>query len=706
MKRLNKTLITLTISALFISACSNDDAKTNSSDGTTSDPKTEIESFEGDDNRFIEYNSIKAPNNVTKASKSVPTAPAIPEGTVNMMDVDGKGTKYTPWNAKKGTNYYLPKDVEWRDQIQFNDGINYYVEGSLTLNFYGTKGELIILPHGTLRINDSTSSINNINIRNWGEFDVDPNANLTIGLGASLVSYSKSEIKAAKIVNQGVFEHYGDVTLAADLDNSGANSSFTLHGSLTAGSIKCGNSSKSYISGNVVTKTGVEVNGNASLKVGASMVVEDGDVYSTNNSTIDVADYMKCNTLKLDSNGKVITHKETLIVCDNLVYNNNTAKIHNDDYEGTYTVIVVKNLEEAWDSIDRMNGGGIDLHTDPEEYEDLDWTSNVIFNGPTYIPEKGLRPEFGTNPTNPDPVYTLIHIGKIESLDKETVSATSIDFINNLAYFSWHKRGKEYEGYIDVADVPNRSILSTLQSPTQDFNNISVVGDQICAVGSNSKGAVVSIINYSNNEVSAESSRVEGASANSILKAGQSHWITTNRGVTILPDSTFIELRKSKCVISHNEKVVVLAGTPDASIYIFEQNGELIKSFSCGTISEADGKNSILSDGDILYVSLGKDGMRSYDLDGNLLNEFTGLVDAVNNVSVDEKYIYMACGVDGLYILDKKDFSLKKRFKLSEVSNDVVIRASANFVKKASDGLIYVAYGLNGVHIFELRVEL
>ncbi len=695
MKVLNKSLIVLVIAASFVSACSKDDTSRRIH-------KSDIVSAEGDKNRFAVYNTIEIAEstpamNITKATESTPDAPNIPVGAVNMLDVDGKGTPYTAWTAQKGTNYYLPEGAEWSGQIQLNEGMNYFVEGSLALNFYGSKGVVNILPKGTLKITESTTSINGVSIRSWGEFDVE--SNLTIGFGGSVISYSKSEISAVKMQNQGEFIHYGDLTLSSDLDCSGYKSSFNVYGSVAANFVMVNNSSKALVAGNVVTETGVEVNGYSSLKVGASLVSPNGRVYSTNNSTLDVADYIKCKTLELDSNGNVVTHKETLVVCDNLIYKNNTAKIHNADKEGAYTVIVVKNLEEAWNSIDRMNGGGIDLHTDPSEYEHLDWTANVIFNGSTYIPEKGLRPEYGPRPVDPEPLYTLDHIGSIKSIDKESVSATSIDFVDGLAYFSWHKRGADYDGYIDVADITSRSIVSTLHATTQDFNSINVVGSQICAVGGDAKGAIISNIVYSKSVVSAaDYSYVGGASANSVLCVGENKWVTTNSGVTILPENKFISLESAKYATISGDKVVVLAGTPAASLNIFEQDGTLVRSFSCGTISIENGKNTIFADGDRIYVSLGEAGLRSYNLDGTLLSEFAEVGSgAVNGVSADENYIYMACGLSGLYILDKNDFSLIKSYSLNG--------ASANFVKKADDGLIYVAYGLNGVHLFELRVE-
>ncbi len=697
MNKINKTLIALAIAASF-SACSKNEGTLQPTDVQKSD----IKIVAGDNSRFVSYNTIEMPG-ATRASESIPDAPAIPEGAVNMMDIDGAGTKYEAWRAQAGTNYYLPAGAEYDGQLQFMEGVNYFIEGTLTLNFYGTKGELNILPNGTLKINGSTPSINNVTVNSWGVFDVEPSTNFIIGVGTSFINYSACEINASSMQNQGAFEHYGELTLAADLDCSGYQSSFTLHGSVYAASVKVSNTSNAYVTENVVTKTGVEVNSNSYMKVGASLVAENeageaaGSVYVTNNGVLDVADYIKTEIVKIDSNGLIITHIETLIMCDNLVYGNNTGKIHNEDMEGVYTVVVTKNLE-AQDNIDRLSGGGMDLHTTPDQYENLGWTSNVIFNGPTYIPAKGLRPEYGIRPGVTEPVYTLEHVGSVGSVDRERISATSVDFVDGLAYFSWHLRGDEYCGYIDVANIGDRTLLSTLYSETQDFNNVIVTGGQICAVGADNAGALVSNINYSNSAVTADFSHIKGGSANSVLGVGNNKWVTTNTGITILPENKFISLLDAKYAVAVGDKVAVMAGVPDASLYIFDQNGEQVNSFSCGTISVEYGKNTIFADGDKVYVSLGADGLRSYDLNGNLLNEFTETHGgSVNSISADENFIYVACGWSGLHILDKKDFSIVKSYSLYS--------ASANFVKKTSDGLLYVAYGLNGVHIFKLRVE-
>ncbi len=686
----NKTLIALAISASLLAACN----KHNELDNQNIQ-KSDIECIEGNNSRFVSYNTIATVGAATAKSltKAVSeSAPAIPEEAVNMLDIDGNGTKYAAWNAKQGTNYYLPEGEEWTAQLKFADGINYYIEGTLSLNFYGNRSELNILPKGTLKIMGNVS-FNSLTVNCWGELDVDPDSQLYFDYYTTFNSYSNSVLKAYSINNQGTFSHSGDMELTNQLSCSGStDTSFTLGGSLTAYKVQVSNSGKVNIGGNVMVKTDVELSGYSSMTVGASIIAPNR-LYVTNNSILDVADYLKCNTLDLDSYSTITTHNETLIECEKIGMFNTTAKIHNVDSDGC-TVIKVDYIT-AQANIDRLSGGGMDLHAPVEEYGKYNWSANVIFNGSTYIPAKGDRPEFGVCPEVSEPVYTLSHIGCIESVDRESVSTTSVDFANDLIYISSHKRGDEHGGYIDVADISSQSILSTLHSTTQDFNSISVLDDQISAVGASANGAIMSNITYSNSAVAATYSYIEGASANSVLRVGESKWVTTNSGITILPENKFIPLERAKYAATAGDKVVILAGTPAASLYIFEQNGELVKSFSCGTISIENGKNTIYADGDRIYVSLGVAGLRSYDLNGNLLNEFTEIgAGAVNGVSADENYIYMACGLSGLYILDKNDFSLIKSYTLNG--------ASANFVKRTSDGLIYVAYGLNGVHIFEL----
>jgi hypothetical protein len=132
--------------------------------------------------------------------------------------------------------------------------------------------------------------------------------------------------------------------------------------------------------------------------------------------------------------------------------------------------------------------------------------------------------------------------------------------------------------------------------------------------------------------------------------------------------------------------------------YLFEQRKEL---FSTGlTIAPINGKNVVALDGTDIYLCRGALGLTRIAASGDTTNfvlPFTqGVLPRgyVNGVYVDANYVYVAYGSAGLYVLDKKDFSV-----VAQHTN--VGGKSANFVK-VDDKYIYVAYGRSGWHVYKL----
>jgi hypothetical protein len=132
--------------------------------------------------------------------------------------------------------------------------------------------------------------------------------------------------------------------------------------------------------------------------------------------------------------------------------------------------------------------------------------------------------------------------------------------------------------------------------------------------------------------------------------------------------------------------------------YVFEQRKEI---FSTGlTVAPVNGKNVVALDGTDIYLCRGALGLTRIAASGDTTNfvlPFTqGVLPRgyVNGVYVDANYVYVAYGSAGLYVLNKKDFSV-----VAQHTN--VGGKSANFVK-VDDKYIYVAYGRSGWHVYKL----
>lgn len=111
-----------------------------------------------------------------------------------------------------------------------------------------------------------------------------------------------------------------------------------------------------------------------------------------------------------------------------------------------------------------------------------------------------------------------------------------------------------------------------------------------------------------------------------------------------------------------------------------------------GTVSPVDGKNVVAVDGDNIYACLSKGGLVRVN-DGKKWQRGENKSVPVNGMAFDDKYIYVANG-SFISVLDKAT--------MEEVCyyHDKSIK-SANYIA-LNNGKIYVAFGENGIRVFQL----
>ena len=121
-----------------------------------------------------------------------------------------------------------------------------------------------------------------------------------------------------------------------------------------------------------------------------------------------------------------------------------------------------------------------------------------------------------------------------------------------------------------------------------------------------------------------------------------------------------------------------------------------VKTVSLDMITPVTGKNVFQLDGDDVYVCLGANGVKRYS-NGVEVAAFKLSDDsaaAANGLAVDDKYVYVAYGHGGLFVLNKSDLKVMASYRYAGGK-------SANYVT-VSGNILYVAYGLSGVQIFKL----
>lgn len=300
------------------------------------------------------------------------------------------------------------------------------------------------------------------------------------------------------------------------------------------------------------------------------------------------------------------------------------------------------------------------------------------------------------------------------------ISSTCIQTVGDKAYVSYHTRGAGYHGCIEVLNLSGGvcSILSYMEHPSIDFNHLIVDNNRIIAAGDDpQKGAFLGIVNLGGGifqSGATELTQVElgGASANCVIRNGASLHATTNESYHTLDANSFNMLASvpssgsSKFVHTDGTNTGVLSLTdrnPQQSMATLDIYGASdhgfkspVRTIGLDIIAPVNGKNVFQLDGNDVYVCLGANGVKRYS-DGVAVASFKVDDDveaAANGLAVDEKYVYVAYGHGGVFVLDKSDLSVVASYRYSGGK-------SANYISVSED-ILYVAYGLSGVQIFRL----
>ena len=169
-----------------------------------------------------------------------------------------------------------------------------------------------------------------------------------------------------------------------------------------------------------------------------------------------------------------------------------TVTVEGGDME--YAVLAADKIEINQKNVKDMFTGWLDIHyqeIDNRSGSELEWLSSIKLNGDTYLPKKGCHNGFGKEPEiEVEPVVGLEHIAQVVTPDHgHDISSTCIQTIGEKAYVSYHTRGEDYHGCIEVINLSEGecSILSFFEHFTLDFNHLIVDNSRIIAAGGEPK---------------------------------------------------------------------------------------------------------------------------------------------------------------------------------------------------------------------------
>lgn len=586
---------------------------------------------------------------------------------------------YQDW-AAEAKNYYLPEGTTLTTGLQFKNNV-YYIAGELTITNYWGKGSLIVLPGGKVNY-PSHMPIHELSIMSYGDFNVTGNSRFNINSGATFMT-------------SGDF-CYPEIWVGGTL----------------------------YV-GDGLSASIVEIREHAICKVDCSISADEYLIIH-NYAELTVGSHLASPKVEMNTASLLQINAGGLVETEALYMRNPcTVTVEGGDME--YAVLAADKIEINQKNVKDMFTGWLDIHyqeIDNRSGSELEWLSSIKLNGDTYLPKKGCHNGFGQKPeVEVEPVVGLEHIAQVVTPDHgHDISSTCIQTIGEKAYVSYHTRGEDYHGCIEVINLSEGecSILSFFEHFTLDFNHLIVDNSRIIAAGGEPKnGAFLGVINLNDGifqTYSAEPTLVEleGASSTCVIRNGDYLHATTNEGYHTLDANSFSTVASiptagsSKFVYSDGTNMGVVSLTDrdseqslaklnmfSATDYTFSAPKQTI---TLDVITPVNGKNVLNLEGNSAYICLGKNGVKRYkdgaEVASFKLDETKVPKAAANGLALDDKYLYVAYGDGGLFVLNKEDLSEVASYRHAGGK-------SANYVSVSGD-ILYVAYGLSGVQIFRL----
>ena len=325
----------------------------------------------------------------------------------------------------------------------------------------------------------------------------------------------------------------------------------------------------------------------------------------------------------------------------------------------------------------------------------------------------------------------------------ETLSATHIEFLDDKAYVSYHRRGETHLGAIEIIDLSNPTqpkIVFIGYLSTADINAFTVGRDGPdvkvwMALSDQNKGAVLGELIMTNGTTFGGfsavnlSNHIEGgitSSANSVTKSGEYLYISSGKtfggafcldandlsvlGGSEFPNGKYIDVNGADGLAT---KVVSLQTGDESSIrveniggFLFSEEhriGEILHQ----NVDLASRGKSVLhfvdNNPDEVYVTMGMNGLGRINIDTGE-ETWRSPDDMIttgntNGLTSDGEFIYTANGADGLTIFTQpKSGESPERIFHWDLNEGTP--ASANMVATHKDW-VFVAKGQGGVKILK-----
>lgn len=327
------------------------------------------------------------------------------------------------------------------------------------------------------------------------------------------------------------------------------------------------------------------------------------------------------------------------------------------------------------------------------------------------------------------------------SINGQTLQATSVAIVGNLAVVSYNMVGNPYLGGVDVIDITNKNqpvLKSEALFQNTDVSAVTTSGSSVyLAEATGDTGfaypAVAEVLGLSGNQLVLSGNRRTGLSsfvATSVATGTRVYATSGDNGSLFMLDpstlavTSSIPLSNARWVAVGGGKVAVVQGVPGKLAVYNESNMSLVGSWSFAGADIPESKSHALLLGGKAFIAAGDSGVQVLSAStgtkvGSVPRpnpDSLGLSPSVvvtNAVAIDQDLMFISNGEAGVYLAQGSQvFSStgsevqqtitmrgKLRFGNLQSVNHVAYSAGSN----GNPGVLIIAAGLGGVKIVQVN---
>ena len=784
----NLKLLLVGVAVLGFASCSNDDSVNevtlnpnvtglsveNSTGSSLSDL---VLNFKSHGTRAVDYTTLSL-----GLITDMPSAPSVPKDAAAMV-VKSSGDVDTD-----SKSVYLASGKTYNGGLNLG-GKTYYISGELTLTNVWGAGTIYILKGGSLKLKHGEGTLLN-------------------NQGATIYNYGTLSTTASNLYIGGTETLYNEGNLDIPTQTFKCEGNAYIGGYLNTKGWETNQSGRVNVIGNVtVADAASQLDGN--IHVGGSFtapsitlqncckfvsdcsIKTSGELRLNSNNVVLYANYVECASLYQCAASTIQMENGAYINCAGTYTNLNNGNDSKFVLVGDNAIAVVKATKMVWNAggdvqrvyLFKTPGVGSTIAVDcasfarlisdtdevPMSFSEFSFDGGNVVNiqdeskipANIKIAKTDCTPGYNPDPSIPttDPTSPTIDvIAEVNNDHTHDISATCVKAYNGNVYVSYHQRGSDQSGCLEVLKTANdkTQLLQFVRDHNNelDYNSLAInpnVGSygRIYAVGnSKKKGGIIAYIDLtSDGLMNTKDSVTEKGTAkplnivclkgykkyatidkdttvdgdgNSVAVNGSHIEVMTTSGyrvydaATLVPESVtklpgkakFVDINGNTMVTAYlateaqNSDEAIKANVQTYATSDYKLSKPLTEITNAADIQPNNGKNVVLADGSKLYLCTGRDGLKVFE-NGTL--SWSYQPEKITTSKGLYKAYCNGVAFDSKYIyLAYGSYGL---IILDKTTHKVVAQRkmvkSANYVTLA-DGYIYVAYGRDCLQVFKL----